>query len=180
MEFLCIFHFLLWPLSYLRAAPAWGFSMDTGTCHRGGSARCSAVPRAGLLVFGCSSGGVHVCRCGSVRGPSRSAFRVQPQRCHCAAPWFFTTGVRLWTNKLVLEYFHTEMLNGKNKTKKKPTTNRVCSHPACSGLFEAAVPGSSWGELGGDVPCLSSASGCGPGAPTWRHPRGVHRPLPGT
>lgn len=118
MEFLCIFHFLLWPLSYLGAAPAWGFSMDTGTCHRGGSARCSAVPRAGLLVFGCSSGGVHVCRCGSVRGPSRSAFRVQPQCCHCAAPWFFTTGVRLWTNKLVLEYFHTEMLNGKNKNKK--------------------------------------------------------------
>lgn len=180
MEFLCIFHFLLWTLSYLGAAPAWGFSMDTGTCHRGGSARCSAVPRAGLLVFGCSSGGVHVCRCGSVRGPSRSAFRVQPQRCHCAAPLFFTTGVRLWTNKLVLEYFHTEMLYGKNKKKKNQQQIEFAAILRAAVYLKRPFSGSFWGELGGDVPCLSSASGCGPGAPTWRHPRGVHRPLPGT
>lgn len=150
MEFLCIFHFLLWPLSYLGAAPAWGFSMDTGTCHRGGSARCSAVPRAGLLVFGCSSGGVHVCRCGSVRGPSRSAFRVQPQRCHCAAPLFFTTGVRLWTNKLVLEYFHTEMLNGKNKKKENQQQIEFAAILRAAVYLKRPFPvllGVNWGEM---------------------------------
>lgn len=106
-------------------------------------------------------------------GCSRSAATALPRG-------FSQLGSGFGQTNLFSSIFTLKCYMEKTKKKKKPTTNRVCSHPACSGLFEAAVPGSSWGELGGDVPCLSSASGCGPGAPTWRHPRGVHRPLPGT
>lgn len=94
------------------------------------------------------------------------------QCCLSTAPWFFTTGVRLWRNKLVLEYFHTEMLNEKK--------NRVSAIPHAAVYLARPFSGSSRGEFGTNLPCLSSASGCGPGAPTWRPPRGAHRPLPGT
>lgn len=106
-------------------------------------------------------------------GCSRSAATALP---HC----FSQLGSGFGQTNLFSSIFTLKCYMEKTNKKKNQQQIEFAAILRAAVYLKRPFSGSFWGELGGDVPCLSSASGCGPGAPTWRHPRGVHRPLPGT